>query len=552
MQMPKFTKIATDGRPSYRFELGGKTYEAYRNASGAGAWNVDAIEDDKRRTVITGEDSRAAAVTNAANAEREARLDQLADDVVQMHTDADELLDDMRQLGSEADELQTEVAAWGAKVDELTEREEPETRRADELGHGDVVRIAGMVYTVHHTEPAAHGKLRVCVGLDGTVSYALRPNEAVRLTELPVPPAGEHVEYFVEVDRHVQARPRVYEDRYSIRQRGLADPIEGFALPYRGDRSDGTTLEMRGWRIVGELEYVPVLNVMRGRVEKAPTRYGNAGNWVSACVVDPDAGPIPGYAAVGRCGTPLMETTDTPRGHALCVACTGDAVEMHVLRDRTGWLADGGRPVRVLQALDYGRRVVMRTVTTDAEPREWNDVTTGSILFAEEHPAKRDEIAAGALVEGVVAGSTHPRRMQVRVDRQPWGDDRSTILSDGRGVDAVYTDSLRVIEQPEPVHIIDRVDASVRAAAGQCRHGFTLRPGATLSIPCELGNRYGVFSDEGLIDGSDCAVQAANDAAFYTAEDDGDSTHEVAIICPDHEEQRADSCEDCLAEPADD
>lgn len=513
MQMPKFTKVATDGRPAYRFELGDKLYEAYRYASGAGAWNVDAIEGDKRRTVVTGRASRAAAVTDAANAERETRLDQLAEDVAQMKTDADELLVDMRTAGADLDELQREVTEWGARVDELTE-----------------------------------------------------------------PSTGEPAVFFVEIDRHVQARPRVYEDRYRIHQRGLADPVEGFAVPYRGDRNDRTTLAFRGWQIVGEVDYVAGLNVSRARVERTPVEYGNSGHWISAHVVDPDAGRPDEhrYVARAKCGDYLIETTDTPRGHALCMACTGDPVEVNYLRDREGWLKDGGRPVKVLRALSYHDRIIASTVTTDAKgsEREWHDVrvdaTAPEVIFAAETPATREEIAPGALVEAVVI-SNRPTVQQWRVDRQPWGDDRSTILSNGRGVDAVYTASLRILEQPEPVNVIDRVDAAVRATAGvsgpgespvepvlgvtepapgpKCRHGFALRPGVVSTLTCEPGKRYGVFGDEGMIDGSDCAVQAANDAAFHTAEDDGDTEYRVRVVCPDHDEQPADACEECNAEP---
>lgn len=56
------------------------------------------------------------------------------------------------------------------------------------------------------------------------------------------------------------------------------------------------------------------------------------------------------------------------------------------------------------------------------------------------------QIRAGDLVEATVA-STKPRTIQVRVDREPWViNDRSTTLSDGKGVVAVLTDSIRVIE----------------------------------------------------------------------------------------------------------
>jgi len=82
----------------------------------------------------------------------------------------------------------------------------------------------------------------------------------------------------------------------------------------------------------------------------------------------------------------------------------------------------------------------------------------------------------------------------------------------------------------------------------KCGHGFALRVGVTSSVKCEFGHEYGVFGDEGPIDRSDCAMQAANDAAFYTAEDDGDTQYVVKVICPDHEDQPQDGCEECFAE----
>lgn len=82
----------------------------------------------------------------------------------------------------------------------------------------------------------------------------------------------------------------------------------------------------------------------------------------------------------------------------------------------------------------------------------------------------------------------------------------------------------------------------------KCGHGFALRTGVTSAVKCEFGHEYGVFGDEGPIDRSDCATQAANDAAFYAAEGDGDTQYVVKVICPDHEEQAKDTCEDCNAE----
>ncbi|WP_143645584.1 hypothetical protein [Streptomyces swartbergensis] len=487
--MPKFTKITTEGHPAYRFDHDGKTFEAFRHASGAGAWNIDGIDGEQRTAVVRGKDTRAAAVAAA--------------------------IADLR-VGPPAAEL------------------------------------------------------------------------------------ADPVEYRVEIDRHVQARPRVFEDRYAIYQHGLADPIERFALPYRSDRSDRDTLSFRGWSIVGELEYVAGPNTFRGSVARVPVTYGNAGHWICAHVVNPTAG-VPaeaGYVAQAKCGDYLIATYDTPRGHALCVACTGDPVEVNDLRDRTGWLKDGGRPVRVLQALNHYDRIIASVETTDDKPREWHDVRCDAsgpgIIFAPEQPATRDEISAGTLVEAVVI-SNRPTVQKWRVDRAPWGGDRDTILTDGQRAVAVWTDSLRIVEQPAeapqpaapPGGLRDmclnalctkdyghtRRDGDecgdVFSAAGgggprawpvadepalpgePCKHGRRLHPGATLTIRCDFGNTYGVFGDEGPLETNDCAVEAANSAADYAAEDDGDTTYVVAIVCPDHEEQRADSCEECFAEPVD-
>jgi hypothetical protein len=60
-------------------------------------------------------------------------------------------------------------------------------------------------------------------------------------------------------------------------------------------------------------------------------------------------------------------------------------------------------------------------------------------------------IRPGDLVEGVIA-SNRPGPIRVRVDRAPWKiNDRCTVLCDGRGVDAVYTHTLRIIgDDTEP------------------------------------------------------------------------------------------------------
>lgn len=505
MQLPRFTKVHTDGYPSYRFEHNGQTYEAFRFASGAGAWSVDRVDGNKMTRVVTAEDTRKAAVTKVIEA----------------------------------------------------------------------------------PEPAADPE-----------------------------PAAEPAEFWVEVDRRVQARPRVFEDRYRIHQRGLADPIERFAVPYRSDRNDRTTLEFRGWKIVGEIEYVAGLNVFRARVERTPVEYGNSGHWISAHVVDPHATRPEEhrYVAVAKCGAYLIEKTDTPRGHALCVACTGDPVEVNYLRDREGWLKDGGRPVKVLRALSYHDRIIASTVTTDVTgaAREWYEVRcdarASEIDFAPEADSRpglrqtclnalctkdyghtrRDGDECGNALTAAGGGGQRPapatpldgprvgervkysvgrHTVHATVTRLANDEGKVGVVDDGDQTGAVRPVHRTMLTAQTPnlddLHgnaleedrlrdlLLGKAVLGVteEAPGPKCRHGFALRPGVVSTLPCEPRKSYGVFGDEGMIDGSDCAVQAANNAAFYTAEDDGDTTYVVAVVCPEHDEQRADACEECFAEP---
>jgi len=57
------------------------------------------------------------------------------------------------------------------------------------------------------------------------------------------------------------------------------------------------------------------------------------------------------------------------------------------------------------------------------------------------------ELRAGDLVEATIS-STHPRTIRLRIDRTPWpGGPGNTVLSDGRAVYAVRTDSIRVVDR---------------------------------------------------------------------------------------------------------
>ncbi|RCG27189.1 hypothetical protein DQ384_26070 [Sphaerisporangium album] len=77
-----------------------------------------------------------------------------------------------------------------------------------------------------------------------------------------------------------------------------------------------------------------------------------------------------------------------------------------------------------------------RAYRAELEKRALSLALTAPVQITDIHP--------GDLVEATTA-STHPRTTRVLVDRTPWsGNERSTVLSDGRGVIAVLTDTLRV------------------------------------------------------------------------------------------------------------
>ncbi|MEH0579051.1 MULTISPECIES: hypothetical protein [Streptomyces] len=65
------------------------------------------------------------------------------------------------------------------------------------------------------------------------------------------------------------------------------------------------------------------------------------------------------------------------------------------------------------------------------------------------------DLKPGDLVEGAVAGSTAGTVLRRRLDREPWSggtnsDGRDqTVVSDGRGVDMFYTDTIKVIERAQ-------------------------------------------------------------------------------------------------------
>lgn len=60
---------------------------------------------------------------------------------------------------------------------------------------------------------------------------------------------------------------------------------------------------------------------------------------------------------------------------------------------------------------------------------------------------------------------------------------------------------------------------------------------------------YGIFSDEGMTDGPFSRITAEICLAEYIIDDpDNAELVEIREVCPDHEEQPLDGCEECWAE----
>jgi len=64
-------------------------------------------------------------------------------------------------------------------------------------------------------------------------------------------------------------------------------------------------------------------------------------------------------------------------------------------------------------------------------------------------------------------------------------------------------------------------------------------------------SEWGIFNDEGCIEAGFYSQYGADEAALIYRNDEAVT---VAKICPDHEEQPADTCEECYSEeePEDD
>jgi hypothetical protein len=61
-----------------------------------------------------------------------------------------------------------------------------------------------------------------------------------------------------------------------------------------------------------------------------------------------------------------------------------------------------------------------------------------------------NDLKPGMLIEAEIRIVGKPNRtMRIRIDRTPWpSGERSTILSDGRNIESVLTDTIRVIPEP--------------------------------------------------------------------------------------------------------
>jgi hypothetical protein len=107
---------------------------------------------------------------------------------------------------------------------------------------------------------------------------------------------------------------------------------------------------------------------------------------------------------------------------------------------------------------------------------------------------------------------------------------------------------------PDPNPLFQETDTVTANPAACPAHGIADKRGAhaaALDVTCcAAGTTYGVWdeNDGGFTYVVDCAMDAANWAADQLDEDP-DSDMVIKAVCREHEEQPADGCEDCDAEP---
>lgn len=63
---------------------------------------------------------------------------------------------------------------------------------------------------------------------------------------------------------------------------------------------------------------------------------------------------------------------------------------------------------------------------------------------------------------------------------------------------------------------------------------------------------YGIFNDEGCVEAQFYSREEAEAAIADRYTDETDDDLEIHEVCPDHEEQRRDVCEECFTEESDD
>lgn len=99
--------------------------------------------------------------------------------------------------------------------------------------------------------------------------------------------------------------------------------------------------------------------------------------------------------------------------------------------------------------------------------------------------------------------------------------------------------------EPQETTVTDTAKCSNHRVADE-RGEFT----GELPVPtCQAGVTYGIWNenDGGFVHTRDCALHAANDAAEFLTEDP-ESDLRILAVCREHQEQPADTCEDCSAD----
>lgn len=303
--------------------------------------------------------------------------------------------------------------------------------------------------------------------------------------------------YYAQIETRKTGRTGVYENDmtnwFAIYEVGVADAIEFHKLPYEANRNAAKTLRELGWELEGDLEYLASINVERGPVQR---------------ITEAPESPRVGERVTYKVGRRTVNATVT--------RLANEAGEV-------GVVADGDQTGSV-------RHVAPALLTVQAPD-----------LDALHADAQREDELRTALAQSLAESESAPRFVVNQIGPN------SFAVRDTRTELDVAAKSSRSGAQ----HIADCLMDGTMVLDSLGRAIGAQKP--VVEGASDSTAEYGVFEDGECIEtgyhGDLGRVAAGATLKAYTDDPARDGlTYEVKELCPDHEEQPKDSCEECFTE----